>query len=212
MKDGFTQIPNLLVEDSTLTPDQLTVWIAIRRSNGAPGKRGVLKGCYRSLETLSERVSGPPMPTHAPGSLKRTVKALRTRGLLAVRQRQAGQTALRWAIWPGPEGDAELAALLEAHEIDDAQHQRVQEYRRTYRGPSGSADRPPGDRHADPQGSASKKQSTDSKKCRQNQNKRTSDGPSADYDPQAHAKMREEIAEKLQEESGVENTSPEGES
>ena len=141
MKDGFAQIPNLLVEDSTLRPDQLTVWTLIRRSNGGPGKRGVLRGCFRSLETLGERLSGPTpedaaTPKHAAGRVKRAMKALRTRGLLAVRQRQAGKTALRWAIWPGPEGDAELAALLEAHEIEDAEHQRVRECRRTPGGPS----------------------------------------------------------------------------
>ncbi len=212
MKSGFVAVPNSLAEDSTVPPDQLAIWILIRRSNTERGKRGVLRGCFRSLETLGGRLSGE-VPKHAAGRLKRAVQGLHERGLLAVRRRERGLTAMRWAILPGEEGDGELAALFEAHEIDDAEYQKVQERRRTHSGPSSSADRPPGDRRADPQGSASNKEIKRVRNVGQKSNRSTCSGPSADYDPESHVKMRHEIAAAIREESthhDVENAPQEG--
>lgn len=116
--DGFVKVPNALPE--SLSAVALQLWIFVRR---ATGER--LEPCWASREKLDTWMRRGKAASHVSSRLRSALRELEQEGLLAVKRRGPGQSALRWALWPGAKGDSELRQLFDGNQIPQNLYQEV---------------------------------------------------------------------------------------
>lgn len=112
---GFVRLPNALL-DAPLSNAALRLWALIRRRNGEREYRG----CWESAATLAGRLG--PEGRWLSSRFRAAQRELLACGLLIVRRRGPGQSALRWALGPGADGELELVALRDRGVIAEAEY------------------------------------------------------------------------------------------
>ncbi len=138
MSGGYVKLPNLLLDDVTLSDQALRLWAQIRRRHGEGNT--MTKGCHQSAVGLyasmgGRRQAAAPEVGHIPGGYKRAQHQLVACGLLVVQRRGTARPALRWALSPDPvDGGLELNELRDAGVIDDQLYQATRS-RRAANGP-----------------------------------------------------------------------------
>ena len=120
---GFVRLPNALLDDGEISNPALRLWSLIRRRNGEREYRP----CWEAAETLAARLG--PSGRYLSSRFRAAQRELVARGLLVVRRRGPGQSALRWALGPGVDGELELVALRDRDQIGDALFLEVQSRR-----------------------------------------------------------------------------------
>ena len=138
MMRGFVKTPHDLLRDPTLPSDAIRLWQLIRQRNNETE----YKACWEGAASLSDylpsrhrrrpRALGP-RPSSASSKYKAANRELTARGMLVVVRRGTGQTALRWALLPGAEGELELGNLLDRGEIDPQVYMEIQSRRAAQR-------------------------------------------------------------------------------
>ncbi len=131
MSGGFVKLPNEFLDDASLPDRAVRLWACVRQRNGETD----CKGCYESAISLNGRMcahgrrllpnqhNGGAKGQHISSAFKRAQRALVDRGLLLVLRRGPGQTALRWALSPGADGELELGELLKRGVIGEQEFQ-----------------------------------------------------------------------------------------
>ena len=118
VSDGFVQVPHALLE--SLSSAALRLWITVRKSTGER-----LDPCWAAQKTLDTWMRCGKTARHVSSGIRSAQRELEREGLFVVKRRGPGQSAFRWALWPGTKGDAELRRLFDRNQIPERLHRSV---------------------------------------------------------------------------------------
>ena len=128
MTRPFVMVPISLIRCPDLSDTAIRLWALVRGRNGEKE----FKGCFESAARMSQalrprqRTRCRVLTSEVPTCFKRAQQQLLSHGLLVVKRRGTGKTALRWALVPHAHGDIELRELFRRGDIGDQDFQSIQ--------------------------------------------------------------------------------------